>query len=122
MKTILAFIVLIFLSSFGWSQPKYVLAGKTAPAEITVPEWMKCTELKTSDPAVVIKSFTIRFVMYDRNMEIVSTSGAFTEEMYEGIELLSQQTNDPREFYIDNVEATRDGKSVKLPQHKIKLK
>lgn len=126
MKTLkFAFLIcsmLVVTTIVAQGQPKYLLASKTAPAEITLAEWTSCTELKTNDPAIVIKSFTIKFVLYGRDMEIVSTTGEITEEMYEGVELLKMRGEDPREFFIDNVKATKNGKEIKLPQHKIRVK
>jgi len=117
-------ILLLFLLIFSVSalaQPKYVIGQKTAPKELTLPEWQQYKELQTNDPLVKISSFSIRFVLYDRDMEIVSTTSAISEEMYEGIELLSKMGEDPRDFYIDKVVATKNGKPIQLPQHKIHL-
>ncbi|MBL7941617.1 MAG: hypothetical protein JNM00_02565 [Flavobacteriales bacterium] len=121
MKKLLFLAILAIAAHSGWSQ-KLVLAGKTAPVSMSLSDMTGVRTLDSSDPKISIQSFSVTFFLYGRPMEIACQGNTFTEEVYEGLELLNLYGVDPKTFTIEKVEAYKEQKRIEFAPLAIRLK
>jgi hypothetical protein len=101
---------------------KLMLGGQVPTATMSYEAFMALRTLDCSDKTVTIQSFSITFQLYGRPMEIACQGNTFSEEVYEGTELLYTRGAAPKSLTFTKVVAFRGQKKVEFMPLTIELK